>query len=75
MPEIKPSEIQFRELKFDIKPDAESRTFTIPVSSEASVERWWGTEILDHSPDAIQFAKSRTNEDASRREKKERRQK
>ena len=57
MPEIKPSEIQFRELKFDIKPDAESRTFTIPVSSEASVERWWGTEILDHSPDAIDMTR------------------
>lgn len=57
MPEIKPSEIQFRELKFDIKPDAESRTFTLPVSSEASVERWWGTEILDHSPDAIDMTR------------------
>jgi hypothetical protein len=49
--------MQFRELKFDAKPDLESRSFTIPVSSESPVERWWGTEILDHSPETIDMAR------------------
>jgi hypothetical protein len=57
MPETKPSGMQFRELKFDAKPDLESRSFTIPVSSESPVERWWGTEILDHSPETIDMAR------------------
>jgi hypothetical protein len=48
-----PNGLQFRELKFDSVPDLESRTFTIPVSSEAPVDRWWGTEILDHTDTAI----------------------
>lgn len=48
-----PKGLQFRELKFDSVPDLESRTFTIPVSSEAPVDRWWGTEILDHTDTAI----------------------
>jgi hypothetical protein len=54
-----PQGLQFRELKFDIKPDVESRTFTIPVSSEAPVDRWWGTEILDHTDTAINMDRLR----------------
>ena len=57
MPEINHTGVQFRELKFDVKPDAESRTFTLPVSSEAPVERWWGTEILAHAPEAVDMAR------------------
>jgi hypothetical protein len=57
MPEIKQTGVQFRELKFDIKPDVESRVFSIPVSSEAPVERWWGTEILDHSAEAVDMSR------------------
>jgi hypothetical protein len=40
-------------------PDLESRTFTIPVSSEAPVDRWWGTEILDHTDTAINMDRLR----------------
>jgi hypothetical protein len=54
-----PNGLQFRELKFDSVPDLESRTFTIPVSSEAPVERWWGTEILDHTDTAINMDRLR----------------
>jgi hypothetical protein len=54
-----PNGLQFRELKFDSVPDLESRTFTIPVSSEAPVDRWWGTEILDHTDTAINMDRLR----------------
>jgi hypothetical protein len=54
-----PKGLQFRELKFDSVPDLESRTFTIPVSSEAPVDRWWGTEILDHTDTAINMDRLR----------------
>jgi len=53
----KPKGIQFRELRFAEKPDIETRTFTIPVSSDAPVTRWWGTEILDHSENAIDLTR------------------
>jgi HK97 family phage major capsid protein len=33
--------------------DQESRTVEISFSSEFPVERWWGTEILDHTADAV----------------------
>lgn len=56
MPE-QPKGMQFRELRFAAKPDIETRTFTIPVSSDVPVSRWWGTEILDHSPDSIDMAR------------------
>lgn len=49
--------MQYRGLRFYEKPDVESRTFTIPVSSELPVQRWWGTEILDHSPEAIDLSR------------------
>jgi hypothetical protein len=57
MPEIKPSGMYYRELKFDIKPDSETRTFTIPVSSDVPQPRKWGTEILDHSSGAIDLSR------------------
>lgn len=33
--------------------DAENRTVELAFSSEAEVQRWWGLEILDHSPGAV----------------------
>lgn len=33
--------------------DEEARTVAVAFSSEAPVERYWGTEILDHSPEAV----------------------
>ena len=33
--------------------DAEKRTVELAFSSEAEVARWWGLEILDHSPGAV----------------------
>ena len=51
--------LQFREFRFAEKPDLETRTFSIPVSSDAPVARWWGTEILDHSDIAINMERLR----------------
>jgi HK97 family phage major capsid protein len=33
--------------------DAEKRTVTFALTSEQPVERWWGSEILDHSPKSV----------------------
>lgn len=33
--------------------DAEARTVELAFSSEAEIQRWWGLEILDHSPGAV----------------------
>ncbi|AHF05510.1 hypothetical protein MARPU_09550 [Marichromatium purpuratum 984] len=35
--------------------DEDARTVEISFSSEAPVERWWGREILDHSPEAVRL--------------------
>lgn len=35
------------------KIDAENRTVELAFSSEAEVQRWWGLEVLDHSPGAV----------------------
>lgn len=35
--------------------DAAKRTVRLSVSSEAPVERWFGTEILDHAPGSVQL--------------------
>ena len=51
--------LQFREFRFAEKPDIETRTFTIPVSSDVPVQRWWGTEILDHADGAINMDRLR----------------
>ena len=33
--------------------DKEKRTIPLSFSSEEPIERWFGMEILDHSPDAV----------------------
>jgi HK97 family phage major capsid protein len=35
--------------------NVEARTIDLAFSSETPVERWWGKEVLDHSPDAVRL--------------------
>ncbi len=37
--------------------DEESRTVSLSFSSEAPVERWFGTEILDHDPQSVRLGR------------------
>lgn len=37
--------------------DIQARTVELSFSSEAPVERWFGTEILDHGPGAVRMAR------------------
>lgn len=37
--------------------DAEARTVELAFSSETPYERWWGVEILDHSPQSIRLGR------------------
>lgn len=41
----------------DFKVDIEKRTVELSFSSETEVGRWFGIEILDHSPGAIDFTR------------------
>ena len=50
------SETFTRTVQFDrASIDEEGRTVELAFSSEEPVERWWGTEILDHSPGAVRL--------------------
>ena len=49
--------VQYREFRLASVPDVDTRTFSIPVSSEMPVARWWGTEILEHSMDAVDMSR------------------
>ncbi len=40
--------------------DEATRTVTLSFSSEEPCQRWWGTEILDHSPEAVNLDRLRT---------------
>jgi HK97 family phage major capsid protein len=40
--------------------DQEARTVPLSFSSEAPVERWFGREILDHSPGAVRLGRLRS---------------
>ena len=49
---------QFREATFDrSKIDIKARTAEMSFSSETPYDRYWGTEILDHSPSAMNLAR------------------
>jgi len=37
--------------------DEEKRTVAVAFSSETPVERYWGTEILDHSPESVDLGR------------------
>lgn len=39
------------------KIDQEARTIELPFSSETPVEQWWGMEILDHAPAAVDLSR------------------
>lgn len=61
MPERKrpaPGAVERRAILIDrAAVDAESRTIDLAFSSETPVERWYGREILDHSPGACRMAR------------------
>lgn len=47
---------QFRTLTIERRSvDEDNRTIPLAFSSESPVERWWGVEILDHSPGAVRM--------------------
>ena len=49
-----------REFQIDLARGAvneKQRTVELSFSSEAPVERWFGTEILDHSPGAVDLSR------------------
>ena len=37
--------------------DEDARTITLSFSSEAPVERWFGTEVLSHSPESVDLTR------------------
>jgi len=50
--------VQFREGTFDrTQVDVAARTVEMSFSSELPYGRWWGTEILDHSKDAVNLSR------------------
>jgi len=50
--------VQFREFQFRAASiDQEARTVELSFSSELPYERYWGIEILDHSPSAIRLGR------------------
>lgn len=58
MAETIKSRILYREMKFDrATVDTESRSVELAFSSETPVERWFGSEILDHSTSSIRLGR------------------
>lgn len=49
---------QTREIRFDRSAiDKKNRTIEIAFSSEVEVERYWGTEVLDHEPSSVRLGR------------------
>lgn len=68
MPQAEASQLQKRKMNLPMMCrgatverviDVEQRTVEISFSSEQPVERWFGLEILDHSPDAVRLDRIR----------------
>ena len=60
MPEQKTlkSKALFRDFSLDrTAVDEEARTVSISFSSEHPVERWFGTEVLDHAPESVNLGR------------------
>lgn len=58
MAETIKSGILYREMKFDrASVDTESRSVDLAFSSETPVERWFGSEILDHSTASVRLGR------------------
>ena len=56
--QIKPGSRVLRTLTFDrALIDVEARTVELAFSSEEPYDRWWGREILDHSPTSIRLGR------------------
>ncbi len=53
-------ERKFVATRADMKLDGDNRTVEISFSSEAPVERWFGFEILDHTPAAVDLVRLNT---------------
>lgn len=53
------SEVQTRSLTLELKPSAteDDRLMSFSFSSEAPVERWWGSEILSHEAGAADLSR------------------
>lgn len=52
--------VLYRSLMLDRQAiDQEKRTVSLSFSSEDPVERWFGTEILDHSPESVRLDRMR----------------
>jgi len=47
--------VLYREMDIELRVDKESRTLELILSSEYPVDRWFGKEILDHSPKSIRL--------------------
>lgn len=57
MEQIKTGQLS-RQLNFERdQVDAEARTVTLSFSSEQPVERWFGTEVLSHSPESVDLTR------------------
>lgn len=57
---IKPGTQLQRVATFDTRSaNAEARTIELSFSSEQPYERWWGVEILDHSPGSVRMDRLR----------------
>lgn len=55
---LKPGTREHRAFTFERAAiDADSRTVELAFSSETPYERWWGVEILDHSPNSIRLGR------------------
>lgn len=56
--QIKPGSREFRTLVVERSAiSEEARTVELSFSSETPYDRWWGTEILDHSPQSVRLGR------------------
>ena len=54
----KPNERQTRDIELSVRSiDEASRQVTVSFSSEQPYSRWWGVEVLSHSPDAVDLTR------------------
>lgn len=56
-PKTLPIQYRFQAIDSQSEEQKQSRTLTFSASSEYPVERWYGTETLDHSPESVNMAR------------------
>lgn len=49
---------QTRTFQLELAPEGEQRAYSASLSSEAPVERWFGTEVLSHAPEAVNLERA-----------------